>query len=175
MAEELPHNVRERAIALARSLRDTESDETERTLTTLLERYGFRPRIRFDDAVLVCYPTEWEEDGMVHPTDIDDIDRAIELPFTEDEKVAWETIATENARIVEDVRSQYGEAHGVNAEAFADFMNNHRAQSIRNATDKDVEEFLTNYYQRNVWPSDEQASLVETSVAIARRSAGSSL
>lgn len=177
MGEELPLAVREQAIRLARA--EHEASETERKkLETerdrLLREYGFSSRIREDDeaVVLVCFPETWLSDGTVDRSAITDIDRAIELPIAGGEdQVSWEHVSRRNERIVETVRQQHGEIHGQNAAAFADFMNNHRAKSIGSATDEDITEFLTEYYQRNAWPTAEQKRTIEESIRITRKAA----
>lgn len=173
MAEGLSPRVRERAVVRGRRVLDGEIEEE--TLRSLLRPHGYLPRIREEDgdAVLICYPIDWEGDGQVDPAAIDDLDRAIELPLRGSTEAEWELIAEENAAVVEAVAARHGEEHAANVAAFADFMNNHRARPITHATDADVAEFLTEYYPRNAWPSETQAALVEESVALARHIAES--
>ena len=175
MREELPADVREEAVAVARRIGNAE--EAESVLTGLLEPYGFVPRIREDDSgpVLICYPADWRQDEEVHVNAIDDIDRAVELPLSGPADEEWERIVERNRQIVDRVTERYGEVHGANVRAFATFMNNHRARPIDHASDGDVDEFLTEYYPRNVWPSESEAAVVEKSIELARSLAEESL
>lgn len=167
MPEELPPNVREEAIAVARRIGSP--DEAEDALAPLLAPYQLVPRIRIDgdSAVLVCYPEAWRDEGEIQIEAIDNIDRAIELPLTGAADEAWAEITARNAHVVEQVAEQYGSPHTANARAFATFMENHRARPIAHANDADIEEFLEEYYPRNVWPRAEEAAVIETSVELA--------
>jgi ADP-heptose:LPS heptosyltransferase len=46
-------------------------------------------------------------------------------------------------------------------------MGNHYLKRVGDATDAEREEFLTDYYPRNAWPSAEQEAIVEESLALA--------
>ena len=175
MREELPADVREEAVAVARRIGNAE--EAESVLTGLLEPYGFVPRIREDDTgpVLICYPADWRQGEEVDVNAIDDIGRAVELPLSGPADAEWEQIAERNREVVTRVTERYGDIHGANVRAFATFMNNHRARPIGHASDSDVEEFLTEYYPRNVWPRESEAAVVEKSIKLARRFAQESL
>ena len=68
------------------------------------------------------------------------------------------------AEIIEAVAERVGAVHAANARAFADFMGNHYARRVETATAAELREFLTEYYPRNAWPSDEQRDAVERSL-----------
>lgn len=130
-----------------------------------LAEYDFVSRLRGEDDTLVLYPTEWVTDGTVQTSRIEDTDRAHELtlsgPGDPDE---WERVETYNAEIVEQVGERHGDPHRRNARAFADFVGNHYAKRVDAATAPEVEEFLTEYYPRNAWPSERQRAVVRESV-----------
>lgn len=131
----------------------------------LLAAHGYTNRLRESDDTLVLYPEEWVEDGTVQIDRIDDTERAVECslsgPGDED---AWADVEAHNAALVADVAETAGEEHAANARAFADFMGNHYSKELERATPGEIREFLTDYYPRNAWPSEEQAALVEASL-----------
>jgi hypothetical protein len=130
-----------------------------------LAAYDFVSRLREADDTLVLYPAEWVEDGTVQTHRIGDTDRAHELTLSgpgDPEK--WEQVETYNAEIVDRVAEQHGHPHRRNARAFADFVGNHYAKRVDAATAPEVEEFLTEYYPRNAWPSERQRAVVRDSV-----------
>ena len=135
----------------------------------LLAEHGYTARVREGDrAVLVLHPAEWVEEGTVHPDRIDDVDRGIEIPLEgPGEDVEWETVAAHNHEVAETVREDHGPVHGANADAFVEFCNNHYAKQVEKLSPQEREEFLTEYYPRNVWPTDEQQAVVEESVSLA--------
>lgn len=169
---ELPDDVIDEVERIARLARRA-VDDNERAAYVerrdgLLEEHGFRARIRREDHrdVLVCYPADWVDDGTVYLDDIDDTSRAVERPLDgtgnpED----WDALDTENREVVRDVVESAGPVHGANAEAFADFMSNHYAKPVAEATRGEVEEFLTEYFPRNVWPTEDQRAVVRESLA----------
>ncbi|MEF8814225.1 MAG: rnhA operon protein [Halovenus sp.] len=140
----------------------------------LLAEYDYRARIRDRDReVLVLYPDEWVEDGVVVPDRIDDLDRGVERPLEgPGEADDWETIADHNRDLADAVEREHGEVHGANAHALADFMSNHYAKPIEAATERELTEFLTDYFVRNAWPSDDQKAAVRESVRLVYESAG---
>ena len=169
--DELPEETIDEAEKLTRRARDA-VDEREAAAyrehrDALLTDHGFTARVREEGprATLVLHPEEWVEDGTIRTDRIDDTGRAIERhlsgPAAPEE---WGAIDDHNREIVERVRAERGAVHGDNAEAFADFMGNHYARRIENATRAEVEEFLDDYFVRNAWPSDEQKELVERSL-----------
>ena len=141
----------------------------------LLAAHGYTGRHREGDDTLVLYPAEWVVDGTVQFDRIDDTDRAVEValsgPGRGDD---WTTVEAHNAQLVATVREEYGEEHAANARAFADFMGNHYAKVVERATADEIREFLAEYYPRNAWPTEAEASLVEESVEKVYEVAGAS-
>lgn len=142
----------------AAALRDRRDD--------VLAEYGFEARIRSerDGDVLVCYPGEWLEDGEVVFDRIDDRSRAVERAVEPETDADWETIDADNRAVVDAVEERYGELHAANVAAFADYMSNHHALRIADATADHVAEFLDEYFPRNAFPADEQRPVVEDSL-----------
>jgi hypothetical protein len=169
---ELPADVIEEAETLTRRTRRA-VDENEATAyrearDELLAKHDFTARIRDEErAVLVLYPEEWVEDGTVRPELIEDIDRGIERPLEgAGDPDDWETVGEHNDAIAETIADEHGGVHGANARELATFLSNHYAKPIEDATDDELTEFLTDYYKRNVWPSDDQKAVVEESVRL---------
>jgi hypothetical protein len=163
MAEELPADAAEEAerlTRLARHASDPEEAEAYREARAdRLDEHGFTARVRKDDPgeTLVLHPAEWVEDGTVRTDRIADTDRAVEVSLEgPDDPEDWEAVDEHNRALVRAVREERGEHHGDTAAAFADFMGNHYAKRIEDATAREVEEFLTEYFPRNAWPTDEQ-------------------
>ncbi|WP_336022133.1 DUF7108 family protein [Halobellus salinisoli] len=133
----------------------------------LVEEHSFTPRVRGEDDTLVLYPEEWVDDSVVQFDRIDDTDRAVEVSLSGPDLGAdWEAVEEANQAIVEAVEAEYGPDHATNVRAFADFMGNHYLKRVDDATDDEREEFLTEYYPRNAWPSKEQESIVAESIAL---------
>ncbi len=134
----------------------------------LLAEYDYRARIRDDDReVLVLYPDEWVEDGVVVPDRIGDLGRGVERPLEgPGEADDWEAIADHNRGLADAVEREHGQVHGANAHALADFMSNHYAKPIEDATEQELTEFLTDYFVRNAWPSDDQKAAIRESVRL---------
>lgn len=170
---ELPDDVVTEAARLTRLARDAidhaeasayRSDRDDR----LAER-GYAARVREEDdrAILVCYPVDWEVDGIVDPEHIDDIDRAVERQLTgAGDPDDWETVDEHNRELADSVEASAGPVHGANANAFADFMGNHYARRIETAGKRECREFLDEYLIRNAWPSDEQLAVAEESLEL---------
>ncbi|MFB6156404.1 MAG: rnhA operon protein [Haloferacaceae archaeon] len=159
----------ERLTRLARRAADpNERAAYEERRTDLLADHGFEARIREADDTLVCYPTGWlDDEGTVRLDRVEDTDRAVEIVLSgPGDPEEWEAVAADNAALVEAVAEEAGEVHAANARAFADFMDNHYAKRIGRATPEEVEEFLTDYYPRNAWPTDRQRELVEESLQL---------
>jgi hypothetical protein len=179
--QEVPPDVVDEVERLTRLARDA-VDENEAAAyraerDDLVSTHDFEARVREDEArdTLVLYPAEWiDEDGLIRRERIEDVDRGIERPLegpgAGDD---WEEIEAYNSEVVERVADEHGEHHAANARAFADFMGNHRASPLDDATDDDVAEFLDEYYPRNVWPTDEQREVVAESVELALETAES--
>jgi len=166
----LPSDVIETVERLTRHARHAD-DERAGTLRDrrddILAEHGFEARIRSerDGDVLVCYPAEWLEDGEVVFDRIDDRSRAVERPLDRPELDAdWETIDADNRAVVDAVEERYGTVHAANVAALADYMSNHHALRIADATADHVAEFLTEYYPRNAFPGDDQRAVVEASL-----------
>lgn len=170
---ELPNDVVaevERLTLLARRAADpAEADAYRADRDGRLAEFGFESRVREEDGrdVLVCYPTDWMEDGVVQLERIEDRSPAVEIPLggvgDEDE---WEAVEAANREVVEGVEERAGPVHAANARAFADFMGNHYVRRMGSAGEQEVSEFLTEYFPRNAWPSDEQREVVEESLRL---------
>jgi len=170
---DLPADVIDRAERLTRLAReavdDAEADAYRTEREDLLADHGYTARIRTEDTgeVLVCHPREWVEDGVIRPDRIDDVDRGVEVqlsgPGDPDE---WEEVEQRNRDVVETVAEEHGEPHGATAAALADFMGNHYAKPIAEATPDELREFREEYFPRNAWPTDEQQSVLDRSVEL---------
>ena len=169
----LPEDVIERAETLTRRARRA-VDENERTAylgerDALLADHEYEARIREDDAgdTLVVYPSAWIEDGTIQIERIDDTDRGIERPLSgPDPDADWDVVDEHNREIAATVRKRHGTVHGKTAASFADFMSNHYAKPIGSATPAEREEFRTEYFPRNAWPSATQREQVEESIRL---------
>ncbi|MFD1597398.1 DUF7108 domain-containing protein [Halobellus rarus] len=157
-AERLTRLAREAAVeAAAEAYRERRDD--------LVDEHDFTARVREEDDTLVLYPEEWVEDGTVQFGRIENTDRAVEVSLSgPDHGAEWDAVEEANRAIVDDVEREYGPDHAANVRAFADFMSNHYLKRVDDATEAEREEFLTEYFQRNVWPSDAQESIVAESV-----------
>lgn len=171
---ELPARTVERARQLAREEWHAQAEraiQCRHERARLLHEHGYTSRIRTDEsgATLVCYPREWVVDGSVDPDRIEDLDRAIEQsiagPGDPDE---WEDIAVQNRAVANRVHDVHGPVHGSNAEALATYMSNHHAKLIAEATQPELEQFRTEYYPRNVWPTDRERAALEESIDLTR-------
>jgi len=160
----------ERLTRLAReAVDDAEAAAYRENRDGLLAEYDYTARVREDETrdVLVVHPAEWVEDGTVYPSRIDDVDRGIEIPLSgPGEADDWAEIDAHNRDLVEAVRDEHGEVHGENAQALADFAGNHYAKPVDTLTKAELTEFLTDYFRRNAWPTDEQRTVVEKSVKV---------
>jgi hypothetical protein len=168
---EIPDAVVTEAERLTRLATDAAVDEVaeayRESRDEAVVEHGFTARVRESDDTLVLYPGEWVEDGTVRVDRIDDTDRAIEVSLSgPDHGAEWDAVEAANRRIVAAVADAYGPDHAANVRAFADFMGNHYLKRVDDATDAEREEFLTEYYPRNAWPSSEQAAVVERSLSL---------
>lgn len=166
----------ERLTRLAREAVDpNEADAHRAHRDELLADHGYVARVRSEDTgdVLVCHPAEWlDEAGNVDAARIDDVDRGREVPLEgPGDPDDWGEVEAHNRAAADRVEQEHGAVHGANAHAFADFMGNHYSKPIEQATPGEVEEFLTDYFPRNAWPSDEQRDLVAESVELVREAA----
>ncbi|WP_232342981.1 DUF7108 family protein [Halosimplex litoreum] len=161
----------ERLTRLAREAADRDEaaayrvDRDER-----LAAHDYTARVREDETrdVLVLYPERWVEDGEIRTDRIEDIDRGIEVPLSgPGEGDDWAEIDEYNREVVAEVREEHGEDHAANVAALADFMGNHYAKPVHDATAEELSEFLDEYYPRNAWPTAGQRDIVEKSVRVA--------
>lgn len=173
-ASDVPADVVDEAERLTRLAReaidDSEAEAYRDRRESLLDEHEYRARVREDDSrdVLVLHPDEWLENGLVQVDRIEDVDRGIERPLSgPGEADDWETVDEHNREIVDRIEAEHDAVHGQNAAAFAEFMSNHYARAIESATDDEIEEFLTEYFPRNAWPTDDQRAEVEQSVQLA--------
>ncbi|WP_144901643.1 DUF7108 domain-containing protein [Halobellus captivus] len=157
-AERLTRLAEEAAVEAAANAYREHRDE-------LVEEHDFTARVREEDDTLVLYPDEWVDEGVVQFDRIEDTDRAVEVSLSgPDHGADWESVEEANQAVVDAVEARFGPEHAANVRAFADFMGNHYLKCIVDATPGEREEFLTEYYPRNVWPSKEQESIVDESV-----------
>ena len=133
----------------------------------LVADWDFAARVREEDDTLVLHPEEWIDDGVVQFDRINDTDQAVEVSLSgPDHGADWADVEAANQAVVEAVAERYGPDHAANVRSFADFMGNHYLKRVDNATRAEKEEFLTEYYPRNAWPSKEQESIVAESVEL---------
>lgn len=172
MAETLPSDVIERAETLTRQLRDAadagERDAYANAREALVAAHGYTARVREegDRDVLVLYPDEWVEDGTVRFERIDDTSRAVERPLSGVGDDDWEAVETYNRAVATRVAEKYGSVHGATAHAFADFMSNHYAKRVDSVARREREEFETDYFVRNAWPTADQCASLERSLEL---------
>lgn len=171
-AADLPADVTDEAERLTRLAR-TATDESERVAhierrKELLEEHDFTARVREeDDATLVLHPEEWHEEGVIRTERIEDISRAAEIPLEgTGDPDDWDDLDTHNRQLVDDVRTAHGDVHGDNAAILADFFSNHYAKPIESATAAELEEFCTDYFVRNAWPSAKQQDVIAESIRL---------
>jgi hypothetical protein len=170
----LPERAVDRAETLTRRARSA-IDENERDAyleerAQLLSAHGYDARVREGDtgATLVLYPAEWLEAGTIQLDRVEDTDRAIERPISGPGSDAdWETVDGHNRAIAARVRERHGEVHGETAAALADFASNHYAKPIEDVTPAEREEFRSEYFPRNAWPSELQCERVSESIRLA--------
>ena len=173
---ELPAEVVSEAERLTRLAADATVD-AEATVyrerrASIVDDHDFTARVRDADDTLVLHPAEWVDDGVVRVDRVDDTDRAVEVSLSgPDHGAEWESVEADNEAVVAAVAEAHGAAHAANVRAFADFMGNHYLKRVGDATDAEREEFLTEYYPRNAWPSAEQEAIVEESLALAAETA----
>lgn len=173
--DELPVDAVDEAERLTRLARratdDAESRAYERRRDDLLADHAFTARIRTDDGddVLVLHPAEWHDDeaGVIRTERIEDTSRAFEVPLEgPGDPDDWDEIDAHNRELVERVRDDHGDVHGDNAAALADFGGNHYAKRLEELTDAELEEFRTDYFVRNAWPSAEQRAAIGESIVL---------
>lgn len=168
---DLPPDVIKRVERLTRLARDAvdpaESSAYRRERDELVAENEYTLRIREDDDadVLVCYPSEWMEDGTVQTDRIDDVDRGVERRVSgAGDPDDWEAVADANDEIVEAVAQADEEVHAENVRALSTFASNHYAKPIRDLTRAELRGFTDEYLPRNAWPTDRQLATVEDSI-----------
>ncbi|NHX35417.1 hypothetical protein G9C84_02970 [Halolamina sp. R1-12] len=130
----------------------------------LVAEHDYETRIRDEDDTLVLYPEEWLEDGVVQLDRIEETDRGVEVTLSgPGDPERWQEVADHNDDLVAAVADDAPE-HEANARALAAFASNHYAKPLEKLTAEEVREFLDEYYPRNAWPSEAQASLIGESV-----------
>jgi hypothetical protein len=171
MTPDLPEDLIDDAERLTRLARravdENEAAAHRERRDARLAEHGYTARIRSEDTrtVLVLYPSEWVVDGTVDVSRIEDTSRAAERQLDGTGEAAdWGAVEAHNRALAEEIADEHGEAHGANAHAFADFMGNHYARRMETATEAEREEFLTEYYPRNAWPTDDQRAVIERSL-----------
>jgi len=131
----------------------------------LLDEHGYTARVREADDTLVCHPTDWLEDGTVRTDRIEDLSAGIEISLSgPGDPDDWDELDAHNRTLVERVRTEHGAVHAANVDRFADFMGNHCAKPVTEATGEEVERFLSEYYVRNAWPEDHERAVVVDSI-----------
>ena len=160
----------ERLTRLARNaVDDAEAVACRDERRALLADHEYTSRLRTEDhgEILVLHPAEWEREGMVDATLVDDVSRAVEVPLDGvGDPGDWDDVEAHNRAVAQRVAEEHGPVHGANAEAFADFMGNHYARPVEEATDAMVREFVSEYFVRNAWPTEDQRAVVEESVEL---------
>lgn len=175
--ESPPAAIIREAERLTRLARQTGNDE-ERALyrrkrDEILDEHGFTARIRESDDTLVCYPSEWMAEGTAQVDRIEAVDKAVEVSLSgPGDPDRFDEVAEHNRSIVADIKTTYGRTHAANARAFADFMENHYVKQVDRATVDELTEFRTDYFRRNVWPTDEQRQKLDASLALVFEIAG---
>ena len=167
----LPEAVADEAERLTRLAREAVDDEEAAAYradrAARLDEHDFTARVRESDDTLVLHPEEWLEDDVVRVDRIEDTGRAVERSLSgPGDPDDWHAVEAHNAEVVERVGEEHGEPHRANARAFADFMGNHYAKHVDDATADEVAEFLEEYFPRNAWPSEEQWDAVEASIRL---------
>jgi len=141
-----------------------EADVYRERRERLVEEHDYQTRIRDEDDTLVLYPEEWMEDGVVQLDRVENTDRGVEVTLSgPGDPERWQEIADHNDALVDAVADE-APAHEANAKAVAAFAGNHYAKAIEKLTAEEIREFLDEYYPRNAWPSEAEASLIEESV-----------
>lgn len=143
------------------------ADQYRNERASLLREHGFCARVREEETelTLVCYPTEWVENGEVDMAAIEDTDRAVERRMEGIGSTgAWEPVADHNSTLADAVARRHGQPHGQTARSFARFMSSHRVRRIETATAGDLLEFVDDFFPRNTWPSDAQRAMVMRSL-----------
>lgn len=165
-----PSGVVSRVTSLVRQSRQDKDGEfaLPTVCSRLLNEYDYEARVRNSDDTLVLYPSEWvRDDGIAKLSNIDETERAIEISLSGPNYDAdWDVVEEDNAATVATVREEHGDVHAANVRAFADFMGNHYLKRVTEATEEEQAEFLNDYFERNVWATEQQKAVVEESLAL---------
>lgn len=158
----------EEAARLARVAASGDDEARKRRDEVAAER-GYEARLR-DDGTLVLHPADWlDEDGVVD-MEAFDADEAYEVPL--DGGGFEEARRRNNALLDEFTDGDVDEKDVFNARAFVEFCENHHAVAVENVGDEHIEEFLNEYYVRNVWSDEEAEDRVDESLRGLLREAG---
>jgi hypothetical protein len=161
----------ERLTRLARAAERRDDDAAAEEAGVYRERreelvadHSYETRIRDEDDTLVLYPEEWLEDGVVQLERVENTDRGVEVTLSgPGDPERWQEVADHNDDLVDEVAVE-APKHEANARALATFASNHYAKPAEKLTAEEVQVFLDDYYPRNAWPSEADASLIEESV-----------
>ncbi|SDY27013.1 DUF7108 domain-containing protein [Halopenitus persicus] len=158
----------ERLTRLARNATEPDAaDLYRRRRDELAAEHEYTPRVREEDDTLVLYPSEWMDDGTVQLDRIEETDRAVEVSLSgPGDADRFDEIEAANDAIVDRIAAEHGPDHAANVRAFADFISNHYVRRVTDATAAEREEFRTEYYPRNAWPSVDQRELLDRSLAL---------
>lgn len=170
---EIPEKVLDEVVSLSQkaiqAVDQQEISAYQQRREELLASYDYTCRIRTDNdgEVLVCYPKEWMAGDTINIDEMDDLSQAIERPvFDSPSEGSFSEIEQHNRTIASGIAEAHGPIHGATASAFADFMSNHYTQRIEDATVTEFEEFRTEYFPRNAWPSDMQKCVLDETIRL---------
>jgi hypothetical protein len=158
MADQLPRRQLRR---LGEAL--LKGEDVSEAIDAIVHPMDYRWRLRETDSTVVCVPANWFTDGVVDPDKVDP-GEAIEISCAPS-ATGYDRVASANADVAGSVAAAFGPVHGENAAAVARFMSAHLRRPIATMTEADQREF-TEFYRRNVWPSDEAAMVVDESMRL---------
>lgn len=123
--------------------------------------HGFRARLR-DDDVLVLHPDGWlDEDGVLRG-DVDP-DEALEVPLGD--SGGAEEARERNDELLDGFEREVGDEDvWFNVELFAEYCETHHGVAVDEVTARQLEEFVDEYYPRNVWASESAEEKLERSL-----------
>jgi hypothetical protein len=145
-------------------------DEARKRRDEVAAEQGYEARLR-DDGTLVLHPADWlDEEGVVDMEAFDAGD-AYEVPL---DGGGFEEARRRNDGLLEEFgdREDIDEKDVFNARAFVEFCENHHAVAVEKVGEKHVEEFLNEYYLRNVWADEDAKDCVEESLRGLLKQAG---
>jgi len=166
MTDENPDWVDE-AARLTRVAVGGDDDARERR-DEIAEEHGYDTRVR-EDGTLVLHPADWLDENGVVDMDAFDAGEAYEVPL---DGGGYEEACEANDALLEDFVEDADEDEVFNARAFVEFCENHHAVAVENVRREHVEEFLEEYYVRNVWADESAEERVEESVRSLLEEAG---